>query len=173
MATTSSISHKIKNRDVAKDVFITPRALAKKHIETINANENDKWLDPCRYNVNGSYYSQFPCEDSKKTWCEITEGTDFFKSLCQPRPTIICCNPPYSILDKWFKRCIELNPRVISVLIGVGNLTARRIEMFETAGYGLTHLTMLKVYQWYGMSYIVNFEKDKPSIMSIDRTVWK
>tara|TARA_R110000824_G_scaffold285390_2_gene473588 strand:+ start:71 stop:586 length:516 start_codon:yes stop_codon:yes gene_type:complete len=165
---TSTISHSIKNRKVAKDVFITPRALAKQHIDFVNSTPNDDWLDPCRNNENGSYYSQMP--EGRRDWCEIIEGVSFFDY--SNNPNIICCNPPYSILDKWIKKCIELNPRIISMLIGVGNLTARRIEWFEKAGYSLNKLRMLKVQKWYGMSYLVHFEKNSDSIMEIDRKVW-
>lgn len=180
---SSSTGHKIKARDNPRDVFITPRELAKVHIDYIDAKEDDVWFDPCRFNENGSYYSQFPTE--KKIWCEILEGEDFFtecehnwKKLFPPNKTgdpsiIICCNPPYSILDDWFKECILWNPRVCSFLIGVNNLTAKRIEMFEKAGYGLTKLKMLKVWEWYGMSYIVVFEKGGKSIMDIDRKVYR
>jgi len=166
---SSSVSHKIKRRKNARDVFITPRKLAKVHIDFIDAKDDDFWLDPCRHDANGSYFSQFPTEN--KEWCEILEDRDFFAT---PHvPDIICCNPPYSILDKWITRCVEVNPRVCSFLIGVGNLTARRIEMFEKAGYGLTKLKMLKVFEWYGMTYIAVFEKGTKSIMDIDRTVWR
>jgi hypothetical protein len=164
---SSTISHKIKQRKTANDVFITPLPLAKKQIEMIDANENDIWLDPCKN--NGSYYNQFPTD--KKEFCEILDNKDFFEY--NGFPDIIVQNPPYSILDKWIEKNISLNPRVISLLIGVGNLTARRIEMFENAGYGLTKLCMMKVYKWYGMSYIVEFEKNKKSIMNIDRTIYK
>ena len=58
------------------------------------------------------------------------------------------------------------------MLIGVGNLTARRIEWFEKKGYSLNKLRMLKVQKWYGMSYLVHFEKNSDSIMEIDRKVW-
>ena len=51
---------------------------------------------------------------------------------------------PYSILDKWFDKVISLNPRVYSTLIGVNNLTARRVEKFEKAGYGIKKIKMLK-----------------------------
>ena len=71
-----------------------------------------------------------------------------------------------------FKKTIELNPDCFSYLIGIGNLTARRIEWCEKAGYGLTKMKMLKVKSWYGMSVIVVFEKNKKSIMTIDRKVW-
>jgi hypothetical protein len=31
---------------------------------------------------------------------------------------------------------------------------------------------MLKVHQWYGFSYIVQFEKDKENVIEIDRTIY-
>jgi hypothetical protein len=165
---SAKIAHKIKKRENPNDIFITPIKLAKIHIDYIDSDINDIWLDPCRNNENGSYYSQFP---NNKKWCEILEDKDFFEfDECI---NIICCNPPYSILDKWIEHCIKLNPRVISFLIGVGNLTARRIEMFNKNNYGITKLKMLKVYKWYGMSYIVVFEKNKNNIIDIDRTVFK
>ena len=41
------------------------------------------------------------------------------------------------------------------------------------AGYGLTKLHMCKVFKWYGMSFIVVFEKNKDNVISYDRIVWK
>jgi len=164
---SSSISHNIKNRTNAKDVFITPKVLSKIHIDSIDYKDTDLWLDPCKN--SGSYYNQFPTENKES--CEILEGKDFFEY--RGSPDIIIQNPPYSILDTWIKKNIELNPRVISMLIGIGNLTTRRIEWLEKAGYGLTKMKMLKVYKWYGMSMIVNFEKDKESIIEFDRTIYR
>ena len=166
---TSAISHNIRNRKTPNDVFITPRDLALKHIKFIDSKETDIWFDPCRHDENGSYYSQFPNE--KKDWCEITEGRDFFEY--ENPVDIICCNPPYSIINKWIDKCIGLNPRIISMLIGINNLTTKRIETFNNAGYGISKLKMLKVYQWYGMSYIVVFEKDKENIIDIDRQIYR
>jgi len=164
---SSSISHKIKKREIPKDVFITPLELSKLHIDFIDSNENDIWLDPCKN--SGSYYNQIPTD--KKEWCEILEDKDFFKY--KGNPDIIIQNPPYSLLNDWIKKNIELNPRVISLLIGIGNLTTRRIEWLENAGYGLTKMRMLKVYKWYGMSMLVNFEKDKKSIIEYDRKIYR
>jgi len=168
MSSHPSLSgHKIKQRKVAKDVFITPKELAKSHIDMIDGKPDDIWLDPCKN--DGSYYDQFPTES--KEYCEILEDKDFF--LYDGSPDIIIQNPPYSLMDKWIKKNIELKPRVISFLIGLGNLTARRIEMFEKAGYGLTKLRMLKVWSWFGMSVLVVFEKDKQSIIECDRKVYR
>ena len=168
---SSKASHLIKNRKEAKDIFITPKPLSKLHIDMIpNEYKDCLWLDPCA-NSN-VYYDQFPTQ--LKDRCEILEGSDFLTidPHKYPEHLVICSNPPYSILDKWFKRTIECNPDCFSYLIGIGNLTARRLEWCEKAGYGLTKMKMLKVRSWYGMSVIVVFEKNKPSIMDIDRTVW-
>ena len=164
---SSLISHNIKHRKEAKDIFITPLELAKKHIDIIDYNDEDIWLDPCKN--NGSYYNQFPTEN--REYCEILEDKDFFEY--DGNPDIIIQNPPYSLMDKWIKKNIELKPRIISFLIGLGNLTARRIEMFEKADYGLTKMKMLKVFSWYGMSCIVVFEKDKQSIIEYDRKIYR
>ncbi len=166
---SSSVGHSIKGRTTANDVFITPRGLAKQQIDMIDSKDGDKWLDPCRNSADGSYYSQLPTDN--KDWCELIEGKSFF-DYTSPVDVIIQ-NPPYSILNDWIKKNIELKPRIISLLIGVGNLTARRVEMFEKAGYGLTKMKMMKVYKWYGMSCIVQFEMNKKSIIEVDRTVWR
>jgi hypothetical protein len=160
---SSKISHKIKNRKESNDVFITPLELAKKHIDLIDYKPDDIWLDPCKN--NGSYYNQFP--NDNKDYCEILEGKDFLEY--DSYVDIICQNPPYSILNKWIEQNIKLNPRVISFLIGIGNLTHKRIQILENAGYGLTKMKMLKVHLWYGMSCIVVFEKGKKSIIEYDR----
>mgnify|MGYP003677042100 FL=1 len=164
---SSTVSHKIKKRNTANDIFITPLDLAKKAISLIEYEDSDIWYDP--FKNTGNYYNQYP--NDNKLYSEILEDKDFFDF--EEHIDIICSNPPYSIIDNVIKKSIDLKPRVINYLIGVGNLTARRLEMFENAGYGLTKIHMCKVYKWYGMSFIVQFEKDKESIMSFDRIVWK
>lgn len=185
---SSSISHKIKHRTKAqaKDVFITPLALAKKQIDLIEAREGEVWYDPFRN--SGSYYNQYP-EGCEKRWGEILDGRDFFKPPVWLGAgggyagwteavlfDIICSNPPYSLLEKVIKRSIELQPRVISYLLGIGNLTARRIEIFNTAGYSLRKMMMCKIKSWYGMSVIVQFEKLDDgvidNIIGFDRKVY-
>ena len=167
---TSNNSHNIKKRIKANDVFITPLEVAKQQIQLHNINNNDLWLDPCRNNKEGSYFNNFP-QNVKKDWCEILEGKDFFEY--DRDIDIICGNPPYSLMDKWIKKTLQLNPKEFSLLIGIGNLTTRRIEIIENAGYGLSKMKMLKIYNWYGMSCIVVFEKNKKSIIEYDRKVYK
>jgi len=182
----SKTATKIKQRTNPKDVFITPMALALKAINECQkslpekAKKIDYWYDPFRNSAEGSYYSQFPPE-SPSCWAEITEGRDFFTFqpirhhiIQKHARLIICSNPPYSMLDAVFQRCIDLNPVAINLLLGVNNLTARRMEMMENAGYKLTNLHMCKVYSWFGMSFICNWVKGaETSCLGYDRIVWR
>jgi hypothetical protein len=163
----SKINHSIKNRTTANNVFITPVELCKFQIEMIECKEEDRWLDP--FKNCGNYYDNYPTE--KKDWTEILEDRDFFdyKNPCD----IICSNPPYSMIDRILEHSVSLNPRVISYLIGLNNLTAKRIEYMNNKGYGISLIHMCKIFKWFGMSVIVVFEKDKSNILSYDRKVWK
>lgn len=163
----SSISRSIKQRTVARDVFYTPEAVAKKHISLIPHSDNDTWLDPFR--GKGVYHDHFPTES--KDWCEIEDGRDFL--TYEGTPTVICSNPPYSILDEVFKKSFALQPRVISYLLLHGAMTPRRMEMFNEAGYGLVGIYTTKIYKWYGFVEAYTFEKGKPNVASIvyDRIV--
>ena len=168
MSKYSEKNTNIKKRDTPNDIFITPLDLAKLHIDYINFKPEEIWYDP--FKNSGSYYNQFPTEN--KCWSEILENKDFFEF--NDKVDIICSNPPYSMIDDVLKKSIELNPRVISYLIGYGNLTARRMEFMENAGYKITTFHLTKVYKWFGMSSIIVWEKtENKSILNFDRKVWK
>tara|TARA_R110000764_G_scaffold216103_1_gene302945 strand:+ start:40 stop:540 length:501 start_codon:yes stop_codon:yes gene_type:complete len=163
----SAINTKIKQRATPKDVFITPLKLAKTAIDMIEYTELDVWYDP--FKNSGSYYNQFPTD--LKAWSEILEGQDFFEY--KDEVGIICSNPPYSMLDKVIEHSIELKPHTINYLIGINNLTPKRIEKFNNNNYGLTKIHLCKVYDWFGMSIIAQFEKDYENVITFDRTVWR
>lgn len=164
----SLINTNIKKRESPNDIFITPCDLALLHIKSIISNKDEIWFDP--FKNNGSYYNQFPTENKK--WTEILEGRDFFNFT--EKVDIICSNPPYSLIESVLDKCIELNPRIISFLIGFQNLTAKRMEKMEKAGYKITYFHLTKVWKWFGMSLIVTWEKtENKSIIHYDRKVWK
>tara|TARA_R110001583_G_scaffold117066_1_gene268092 strand:+ start:467 stop:976 length:510 start_codon:yes stop_codon:yes gene_type:complete len=165
---SSSISHKIKNRKKANDVFITPPALALMCINRHSNNDGDLWLDSCKN--SGSFYNQFPTDN--KDYCEILEDKDFLQY--DKEVDIISQNPPYSILNVWIDKCISITRKEIGLLIGVANLTAKRIETFNKAGFYLKSYIMFKVYKWYGMSCYVIFSTEiSENLIDIDRTVWR
>lgn len=165
---SSSVSRNIKNREIPNDVFITPLKLAMSHIKMIDSYDDDLWYDP--FKNNGSYYNQFPSEN--KDWSEILEGRDFFEY--EGSPTIICSNPPYSMIDKVLEKSVSLKPRVISYLIGISNLTPKRIEFMENAGYKIKSFHLCKVWKWYGMSACIVWDNTiEKSLFSFDRVVWR
>ena len=72
---------------------------------------------------------------------------------------IICSNPPFSLINKCLEKFIELSPRVISILVGALNITPRRMEMMEKAGYVQTEFRMASWKPIVGMAVIVQWEK--------------
>jgi hypothetical protein len=161
---SSHTSTKIKNREKPNDVFYTPINLVNKHISMIDYIESDIWYDP--FYGEGAYYNNFPTVN--KIWTEISKGKDFFSFT--EKCDIICSNPPYSILDDVLKKSVELNPKCISYLIAMHNLTPTRIEYMNNNGYYLNKLHMMKVRGWYGFSCIVVFQKNCNNCISSERT---
>lgn len=164
------IHDSIKKRDIAKDVFYTPLSLVKIHLDLVKPliKENDIVYDP--FYGKGAYYNEFPNVFKSNTFVfsEIEMGKDFFKF--NDKIDIIISNPPYSIIDKVLEKSVSLNPRVISYLIGIHNLTTKRIEYMNKHGYFLSALHFTKVFKWFGMSIICVFSKGENCI-SFDRII--
>jgi hypothetical protein len=151
---TSTSSHVIKQRTVAKDVFYTPLTVVKNHLDLIESKPTEIWYDP--FYGKGIYYNNFPTEN--KVFTEIAMGRDFFS--WNDKVDLIVSNPPYSILDEVLKHSVELKPRIISYLLREGSITPKRMEYMKSQGYGLISIYTCKVWRWYGMSQIFTFEKD-------------
>lgn len=162
--------NKIQQRTSPNDIFYTPLELSKKAIDMIDYNDNDIWFDP--FKGEGSYYNQFP--NNNKVYTEITEGKDFFEF--NDKVDIICSNPPYSLINKVLEKCSQLNPRVINLLIGMINLSPRRIQIMNDNGYYITKLHLVNVKGWFNNNIVVQFEKgvnfDK-NIITFDRITYK
>ena len=168
----SSQGHQIKKRQKANDVFITPVDLAKKHIKFVEDKITDFkkkiWYDP--FKNSGNYYNNFNCEN--KEWSEILDNKDFFDF--EGNVDVICSNPPYSMIDNVLTKSISLKPKIISYLLGINNLTSRRIEYMEQAGYYMKKIHLCKVWKWYGMSCIVVWVRGEGNgIIGYDRKVWR
>lgn len=149
----SQISHNIKHRKEAKDVFYTPLTVVKKHISTLTTNQEDIWLDP--FAGKHIYYDNFPTD--KKSYCEITENKNFFDF--NQHVDVICSNPPYSCIDDVLSHSVKLQPRIISYLLLEGKMTPKRLEFMNNNNYSLTGMYMCKVYKWYGMAVAYTFTK--------------
>jgi len=163
---------KIQNREHPQDVFYTPLPLVRTHLEYVKqyVKDDDIIFDP--FFGTGNYYNLFSEYFKKNTfdYTEITLAKDFFEY--DKNIDVICSNPPYSLIDKVLEKSVSLNPHTISYLIGIHNLTARRIEYMNKKGYYLTKMKMLKVFKWFGMSCIIVFTKGRENCVDFDRTVY-
>lgn len=164
-------SHKIKNRETPNDKFYTPISLVKIHLELVKPLIGDGVILEA-FMGSGNYYNEM-----KKTFTndidftEIDIGLDFFEY--NRKCDYIISNPPYSCIDKVLEKSVELNPKVISYLIGFHNITAKRLEFMKLKGYGVRQFHLTKVSKWFGMSLIITFVKDFDSIISFDRIIHK
>lgn len=171
----NNIATKILKREIPNDVFLTPIPLVKIHLNLVNefVDDKDLILDP--FYGTGNYYNQFQevfNKDNTFDYTEISMGLDFFQY--DKNPNVIISNPPYSCINDVLDKSISLKPHTISYLIGQNNLTCKRIEKMNQAGYYLAKLYMTKVHKWFGMSYIVVFtNKINKNVVEFDRTVWK
>lgn len=163
----SEICRGIQRREEGNDIFYTSQKLARNLIEMVPLEKGDTVLDPAL--GTGSFYDNFP-EYVEKDYCEIEEGKDFFKY--DKKADWIITNPPYSILDDWFRKSCKISHKGFGYLIGIKNLTAKRIEECNEHDFGLTKLHIFKIYEWFGMSCFILFEKGKENIITYDRTVW-
>src|SRR3990167_2600536 len=159
----SQIAHKIKHRIIANDEFYTPEELVKKLIKLVPLKKFDFVLDPAK--GKGVFFRNFP----KKT---INQATNDFFGFTKKQHWLIT-NPPYSKLDKWLQYSCKISIKGFAYLLGLHNLTPKRIEMCEKAGFGITKIYLCKVFKWFGISAFIIWEKNKKGIIHYDRTVWR
>ena len=169
-------SRKIRNRTNPNDVFITPKLLAKRQIDMVMSSlQNDKhdnaiWYDPFRN--SGNYFYQFP--EGNHHWSEILDGDDFFAFPAGKHVDVVYSNPPYSCINQILAKTVEIKPKYISYLVGVGNLTPKRLEFLNIHGYFMENIHMCNVTHFYGSSFIIQFKLGLGNnVMSYDRGYWK
>jgi hypothetical protein len=159
----TGIANKIKYRKYANDEFYTPEKLAIELVKLVPFKVGDVWLD----NAPGTkaFLNNFP-EGVDPSSCP-----DFFDVPVDSCDWAVT-NPPYSKLDDWFLHSTKTCRKGFAYLLGFHNITPRRIEMCEKAGFGLTQVHLCKVFKWFGISAFCVFEKGKPSVIQYDRKVW-
>ena len=87
---------------------------------------------------------------------------------------IVCSNLPYSCINQILAKTVEIKPRYISYLVGMGHLTKKRLEFLNNHGYYLEKLHMCNVTHVYGSSFIIQFKLGLGNnVMSYDCGYWK
>ena len=152
----------IIQRKQANDKIYTPKPVALKMIEMCDLKEGDLVLDPSY--GEGVFYNNLP-EYVNKEWCEIDKGVDFFEY--NKKVNCIIGNPPYSLWNKWLEHTMKLTDKFCYIL-GILNMTDKRVNDIMNKGYGITKMHLLYIDWWFGPSYLVVFEKNKPSIISVE-----
>lgn len=162
----TEIGHKIKHREKPNDDFYTPVTLSKELVGLVPFEMQDTLLDNAF--GKGAFFNQFPQENKK-------EGYDKAVDFLQEKRKFdwLITNPPYSCLDNWLKKSCEVANKGFAYLLTIHNLTPKRIEACEKAGFFITKIHLCKVFAWYGISAFIVWERNKPSILSYDRVVWR
>ena len=164
----SSIMHSIKHRGRPNNEFTTPVELAKLCIEMVPLQPGDIVLDPAL--GTGVFYDNYP-KYVEKLWNDRTNPF----MLHDPIKSVdwIITNPPYSNLDAWFYQSCQVCRKGFAYLLGLINLTPRRIKIANEEGFGLSKMHLCKVYEWFGITCFVIFQKDTQNIIDYDRKVWR
>ena len=146
----------------SNDIIYTPMPVALKMIEMCDIKDGDKVLDPSR--GCGVFFNNLPT-NCIKSYCEITENKDFFNET--ERYDLIIGNPPYSLWTKWLDHTMKLTDKFCYIL-GCFNFTDKRVRDIIDKGYGITKFHLLKIDWWFSPSFLILFEKNKPSIISVE-----
>jgi hypothetical protein len=155
----SKCSRELKK--LSNDIIYTPLPVALQMIEMCDIKEGQTILDPSK--GGGVFYNNLP-NNTMKYYCEITEGVDFFNF--NERVDLIIGNPPYSLWNKWIEHTMQITDK-FCYIFGSFNFTDKRLRDILNNGYGITKFHLLKIDWWFSPSYLVVFEKNKPSIITV------
>jgi hypothetical protein len=157
----SRIAHSIKHRKVANDEFPTPPELIKTLIPMVPVLSTDSTMDNAI--GTGGWFSLLPGIRSFSSDFFSFEGmVDWFIT-----------NPPYSKLDWWLEHSTAHANKGFAYLLGLHNITPKRIELCEERGFYIKTIHLSKVYRWFGISAFIVWRRGESGILSYDRTVWK
>ncbi len=151
----------IKDRKNPNDEKMTPIELAQKLIQFVPLMYEDKVLEPFR--GTGNFYNNFP-PSIEKDWCEINDNRDYFDY--DKDYDWIITNPPYSKIQKVLEKMLKEARKGFAILIGVINLTPKRLKLIEDHKFGITLFHICNVSGWFSNSVFLICERNKPSIIS-------
>lgn len=152
----SQIAHNIKYRKIVNDEFYTPRKLSKILFNLVPLNNKDIIMDNA-YGTGNFYFKGLYSKD----FFNDNRHVDWYIT-----------NPPYSKIDEWLLKSCNAR-KGFAYLFGLHNLTPKRIEMCEKLGFFITKIYLCKIFEWFGISSFIIWEKNKKGIINYDRIVWR
>ena len=155
----SNSTNNIKQREVANDVFYTPKELAIQLINQIDYSKNDYLYDP--FLGQGAFYDNF--NHDLKEWAEIDQGRDFFSYEPTNKIDWIISNPPFSILTDVLIHSTNICSKGFAYIMPTYSLSYSRINLMSLYGFELTKIVFFQnPKSWeigFQMCYVV-FEKN-------------
>jgi hypothetical protein len=122
-------------------------------IDICDMKPGESALDPSL--GEGVFYYNFPSH-VRKFWCEIDKDRDFYDFPY--KVDCVCGNPPYSQWTPWLEKTVQICDRFCYIM-GVLNLTPRRLDFMESKGFVLSSLTLLTIVPWTGNSWLTYFTR--------------
>jgi len=150
-----------------KDIVMTKPEMAKYLLNTIQLNDGDKVLEPCK--GTGSFYNNLP-DNVLKDWCEINEGRDFF-DYTEP-VDIIVSNPPFvprKLFWKFHQHSMDIARREIYWLINLASLnvfTPLRFQEMKDKGWYIQKFTIVSDKRWFGRYCFIKISKTPNDIFT-------
>ena len=152
----------VRKKSERSDKYYTPKTLVKIHLELLMpiVPAGSLILEPAR--GQGAYYDYFQLAfpTCSYDYCEIDEGKDFLQYSIGNSPEVIITNPPFSLLQKFIDKSIELRPLIISFLLNQYAVTPCRIRDFNNAGYFVVGYLITRVNRWFGCSVILTVSRN-------------
>lgn len=150
------------NPDVRKNHY-TSEELAKYCISKMNFDKSDVVLD-VGAGENKIWFNNIPT--SKKDWCEIELGIDFFDY----NKEVDWCigNPPFRELWDIIKKSCDLSNKGFAYLMaidGINRLTPKRLSYIKEKGFYIQKINVVCCKRWFGRYFFVIFSKQPNKFM--------
>jgi hypothetical protein len=142
-----------------EDICFTKPEMAKALIDTIEFEDGDVCMEPCR--GKGAFYDAFPSNVVKK-YCEISEDIDYLQ-YNDGMVDYTISNPPFvpsSLFWKFHEKAMETTNKHIFWLVNldvVRGFTPTRLENMKEKGWYIQKMTVVKDKRWYGRYYFIKF----------------
>lgn len=153
----SKTVQKIIKRETPNDEIYTPYPIVKYMIDLNkkDVKKNDLVLDPSRGD-NKIFYNDLIKIYNNVDYCEIKENKDFL--LYNKKVDYIIGNPPYSILNDFINKSLEIS-NMICFFILLCHLTPSRLNNIFNKGFYIYNITICKIDFFFNTSIIITLKK--------------
>ena len=149
-----------KAKRIVNDLYPTPDYTIDSLLEHLDIPDYYKFFEPCK--GLGNIYNKIPLAESNKSYAEISEGKDYFKS--KGFYSLIITNPPFSLAQEFLTKSLS-ESHSVWYLLRLNFLGSQKRKKFWELNPP-THLLVLSKrpsftnkgtdateYAWFGWDY--------------------